>query len=143
MVEPRVYDVADVDVKDEAQRVITAPVSPLGQRFYLKTKDAAAIASPSTLALDPLRKQIPENEEQGIAPLYAFLYVADREEGLVVVGDPKKGVGTLLDGDPQNNFLKRGATFNPEGKLTGAHRVTIAGTYAPMSCAIGGWRLWR
>ena len=95
-------------MKDVSQRVITAPVSPLGQRFYLKTKDAAAIASPSTLALDPLRKQIPENEEQSIAPLYAFLYVADREEGLVVVGDPKTGVGTLLDGDPQNNFLKRG-----------------------------------
>ena len=53
----RVYDVADVDVKDVSQRVITAPVSPLGQRFYLKTKDAAAIASPSTLALDPLRKR--------------------------------------------------------------------------------------
>jgi hypothetical protein len=133
----RVYDVADVDVKDESQRVITAPVSPLGQRFYLKTKDAAAIASPSTLALDPLRKQIPENEEQGIAPLYAFLYVADREEGLVVVGDPKTGVGTLLDGDPQNNFLKRGATFNPDGKLTGAHRITIAGTYAYILCNRG------
>ena len=133
----RVYDVADVDVKDVSQRVITAPVSPLGQRFYLKTKDAAAIASPSTLALDPLRKQIPENEEQGIAPLYAFLYVADREEGLVVVGDPKTGVGTLLDGDPQNNFLKRGATFNPDGKLTGAHRITIAGTYAYILCNRG------
>ena len=83
-------------------------VPPLGQRFYLKTKDAAAIAAPRTLALDPLRKQIPENEEQSIAPLYAFLYVADREEGLIVVpGDPKKGVGTLLDGYLQNNFLKR------------------------------------
>ena len=32
----RVYDVADVDVKDVSQRVITAPVSPLGQRFYLE-----------------------------------------------------------------------------------------------------------
>ncbi len=133
----RVFDVADVDVKDESERVITAPVSPLGQRFYVKTKYATAVASPTTLALDPLRKQIPENEEQGIAPLYAFLYVADREEGLVVVGDPKKGVGTLLDGDPQNNFLKRGATFNPDGMLTGAHRITIAGTYAYILCNRG------
>ena len=133
----RIYDVANVDVKDVSERVITAPVSPLGQRFYLKTKDAAAIASPSTLALDPLRTQIPENEEQSIAPLYAFLYVADREEGLVVVGDPKKGVGTLLDGDPQNNFLKRALAFNPDGKLTGAHRIAIAGTYAYMLCNAG------
>ncbi len=133
----RIYDVAAVDVKDASQRVITAPVSPLGQRFYLKTKDAAAIASPSTLALDPLRKQIPENEEQSIAPLYAFLYVADREEGLVVVGDPKTGVGTLLDGNPQNNFLKRALTFNPDGKLAGAHRITIAGTYAYILCNRG------
>jgi hypothetical protein len=133
----RIYDVANIDVKDVSERVITAPVSPLGQRFFVKTKDAAAIASPSTLALDPLRKQIPENEEQSIAPLYAFLYVADREEGLVVIGDPKTGVGTLLDGNPQNNFLKRGATFNPDGKLTGAHRITIAGTYAYILCNRG------
>jgi hypothetical protein len=133
----RIYDVADVDVKDVSQRVITAPVSPLGQHFYVKTRDAAAIASPSTLALDPLRTQIGENEEQSIHPMYAFLYVADRQEGLVVIGDPKKGVGTLLDGNPQNNFLKRAIAFNPEGKLNGAHRITIAGTYAYMLCDRG------
>ena len=43
-----------------------------------------------------------------------FLYVADKYEGLVVVGDPNPksktpGVSTLLDGDPRNNFLKRAA----------------------------------
>jgi hypothetical protein len=133
----RIYDVADIDVKDVSERMITAPVSPLGQRFYVKTKDAAAIASPSTLALDPLRTPIPENEEQSIAPLYAFLYVADREEGLIVIGDPKKGVGTLLDGNPQNNFIRRAVTFNPDGKLRGAHRITIAGTYAYILCDRG------
>ncbi|MES2390166.1 MAG: multiheme c-type cytochrome [Acidobacteriota bacterium] len=133
----RIFDVANVDVKDISQRVITAPVSPLGQEFYLKTKNAAAIATPSTLALDPLRKQLPENEEQAIAPLYAFLYVADREEGLIVVGDPKSGVGTLLDGNPRNNFLKRAATFNPNGALTGARRITIAGDFAYILCNRG------
>jgi hypothetical protein len=133
----RIYDVANIDVKDVSERMITAPVSPLGQRFYVKTKDAAAIASPSTLALDPLRTEIPENEEQSIAPLYAFLYVADREEGLIVIGDPKKGVGTLLDGNPQNNFIRRAVTFNPDGKLRGAHRITIAGTYAYILCDRG------
>jgi len=133
----RIFDVANVDVKDISQRVISAPVSPLGQRFYLKTKFATAVATPSTLALDPLRTQIAENEEQSIAPLYAFLYVTDKYEGLIVVGDPKKGVGTLLDGDPRNNFLKRAVTFNPEGKLNGAHRITIAGTFAYILCDRG------
>jgi hypothetical protein len=133
----RVFDVANVDVKDESERVTSAPVSPLGQRFYVKTKFATAVASPSTLALDPLRKQLPENEEQGIAALYAFLYVTDKYEGLVVIGDPKTGVGTLLDGDPRNNFLKRATAFNPEGKLNGARRITIAGTYAYILCDRG------
>ena len=32
--------------------------------------------------------QRPENEEQKIHPVYAYLYVTDREEGLVVIGNP-------------------------------------------------------
>jgi len=39
-------------------------------------------------------------------------------------------VGTLLDGENRNNFIKRAVTFNPEGKLKGAENVTIAGTFA-------------
>jgi hypothetical protein len=82
------------------------------------------------------------NEEQSIHPLYAYLYVADKYEGLVVVGDPdpkskSPGVSTLLDGDPRNNFLKRALAFNPDGILTGARRITIAGTYAYMLCDRG------
>jgi hypothetical protein len=54
---------------------------------------------------------------------------------LVIIGTPdlkakSPGVGTLLDGNPANNFLKRGLTFNPGGVLTGARRITIAGTFA-------------
>jgi len=131
----RVYDIANIDNKGFSERMTTAPVSPLGQRFYLPTKNAVAVASPTTLGVDPLRTRIPENEEQPIHLLYGFLYVADKEEGLVVVGNPdlkakSPGVGTLLDGDPTNNFLKRGLAFNPGGALTGAHRITIAGTFA-------------
>jgi hypothetical protein len=93
------------------------------------------VASPTTLGVDPLRRQLPENEEQPIHLLYGFLYVADKEEGLVIIGDPNlksksPGVGTLLDGNPANNFLKRALAFNPGGALTGARRVTIAGTFA-------------
>jgi hypothetical protein len=131
----RIYDIANIDNKGFSQGIITAPVSPLGQRFFVATKNAAAVASPTTLGVDPLRRQLPENEEQPIHPLYGFLYIADKAEGLIVVGDPNfksksPGVSTLLDGNPLNNFLKRALTFNPGGILTGARRIAIAGTYA-------------
>ena len=131
----RVYDIANIDNKGFSEKMTTAPVSPIGQRFYVPTKDAVALASPSTLAVDPLRKRIPENEEQSIHLIYGFLFVADKEEGLVIIGDPNlksrtPGVLTLLDGNPANNFLKRALAFNPGGVLTGARRVTIVGTYA-------------
>src|SRR3984957_11760599 len=131
----RVYDIANIDNKGFSERMTTAPVSPIGQRFYVPTKDAVAVATPTTLGVDPLRAKLKENEEQAIHPLYGFLYVADKEEGLVIIGTPdfkakSPGVGTLLDGNPVNNFLKRGLTFNPDGVLTGARRITIAGTFA-------------
>jgi hypothetical protein len=138
----RAYDVANIDNKNFSERTVTAPVSPLGQRLYVKTKYATAIASPSTLAVDPARTHNPENEEQSIHPLYAFLYVADKYEGLVVIGDPDPksrtpGVSTLLNGDPRDNFLKRALSFNPTGILDGARRITIAGTYAYILCDRG------
>jgi hypothetical protein len=133
----RVFDIADIDVKDDSQRMTTAPVSPLGQQFYVETKFATSLASPSTLALDPLRSQVPENEEQSIHPLYSFLYVTDKYEGLIVIGDPKNGIGTLLDGNPRNNFLRRAITFNPNGILDGARRIVLAGSRAFILCDRG------
>ncbi|HEX5734403.1 MAG TPA: hypothetical protein VF131_16325 [Blastocatellia bacterium] len=138
----RVYDVANIDQKGFSERMTTAPFSPLGQRLYVKTKFATAVASPATIAVDPTRKHYPENEEaqnrddkQAIPLVYAFLYVTDREEGFIVVGNPLDdkngpGVATLLDGNPRNNFIQRAVTFNPDGKLKGANNVVIAGTYA-------------
>ena len=138
----RVYDIANVDNKNFSEKMTTAPVSPLGQKFYVKTKNATAVGSPSTLAVDPLRNHIPENEERPAALMFGFLYVTDSEEGLVVVGDPNlksksPGVLTLLDGNPRNNFLKRALAFNPGGVLNGARRVTIAGHYAYILCNRG------
>ncbi|HEY3170681.1 MAG TPA: hypothetical protein VGK08_06730, partial [Thermoanaerobaculia bacterium] len=123
-----VYDVANVDNKGFSQRIQTAPVSPLGQRLYVRTKDAAGVALPSTMAIDPTRPRLPVNEEPAIHSMYGFVYVADRQEGLILVP-----AATLLDGDPTNNFLERAVTFNPDGKLTGAQSVTIVGTYAYVS----------
>jgi hypothetical protein len=138
----RAFDVANIDNKDFSEKMVTAPVSPLGQRFYVKTKFATAVGSPSTLAVDPLRQHIPANEEQPIALFYGFLYVTDLEEGLVVIGDPNlkgksPGVLTLLDGNPANNFLKKALSFNPGEVLTGARRITIAGHYAYILCNRG------
>src|SRR6185503_1922561 len=123
-----VYDVANIDNKALAERIVTAPVSPLGQRLSVKTKDARWIAAPTTVAVDPARRQNPENQEQAIHPSYAYLYVADAQEGLILIN-----AATLLDGDPRNNFLKRAVAFNPGGVLKGANHVVTAGNYAYVS----------
>jgi hypothetical protein len=130
----RVFDIAFIDHKGFAERITTAPVSPLGQRLYVKTKYATAVASPSTMAPDPTRIHRKENREKAIHPMYAFLYVTDKYEGLILVE-----AGTLLDGDPTNNFLERALTFNPDGLLAGASNITIVGTYGPShkKCPIG------
>ena len=128
----RVYDIANIDNKTLPERIVSAPVSPLGQRFHVKTKDARWIASPTTLGVDPGRRRNPVNEEPEIHLIYGFLYVADYEEGLILIG-----AATLLDGDPRNNFLKRAVTFNPGGILDGATHVVLAGVHAFVSCDRG------
>ncbi len=117
-----VFDVANIDQKGFSERMVSAPVSPLGQRTRVQTRYATAVALPSTLALDPARTRLPENEEQPIDLFYAFVYVSDREEGIV-----GSNVATLVDGNPDNNFLRRDVTFNPDGILTGASYVVAAG----------------
>lgn len=158
----RVYDVAQIDQKGFSERITTAPVSRFGQKFWVKTKYATAVAAPTTLAVDPARWRLrrdgtmidPEsagkltgsardqlvNEEQPIHPLYAYLYVVDKHEGLILVN-----AATLLDGDPLNNYLKRAldpkrnpnGAFNPGGALTDANNITIAGTHAYVTTGHG------
>ncbi len=170
----RVYDVAEIDHKGFSERITTAPVSRFGQRFWVDTKYATAVASPTTLGVDPARwrttadgravdpaeakrlwdswQMLPVkeregkpaplvNEEQPIHPMYAYLYVVDREEGLILVN-----AATLLDGDPLNNYLKRATLtvdeqqtdhFNPGGVLTDANNITIAGTFAYITTGKG------
>jgi hypothetical protein len=119
-----IYDIANLDNKGFSQRIQTAPVSPLGQRFYVRSADATAVAAPSTMALDPTRPQYPVNEEQKIHPMYGYVYFTDRKEGLIVVP-----AATLLDGDPTNNFLERAATCQPRRQADRAENLTIVGTY--------------
>jgi hypothetical protein len=119
-----VFDVANIDQKGFSERIVSSPVSPLGQRTRIQTKYATSLALPSTLALDPARNHLPENEEQPIDLFYAFVYISDRDEGLVI-----SNVATLVDGNPDNNFLKESDTvrFNPNGALTGATFVAATG----------------
>ncbi|HYY93716.1 MAG TPA: hypothetical protein VE713_04295, partial [Pyrinomonadaceae bacterium] len=51
----RVYDVAQIDHKGFSERITTAPVSRFGQKFWVDTKYATAVASPTTLGVDPAR----------------------------------------------------------------------------------------
>jgi hypothetical protein len=127
-----VFDVANIDQKGFSERIVTAPVSPLGQRTYVRTKNATSVILPNTLGIDPLRTRLPENEEQPISPIYAYVFVTDAEEGLVIVN-----AGPLVDGDPANNFLKRDLTFNPDGKLSGAVGGALAGRYLYILCQRG------
>src|SRR5205823_13955406 len=121
-----VYDVANIDNKDFSERITSAPVSPFGQRTYVKTKFASAVALPTTMPMAPTRRTqfIAENEEQPIHPLYRYAYVADREEGLILVD-----VTTLADANPSNNYLTRAVTFNPGGALNGACSIYVAGRW--------------
>jgi hypothetical protein len=156
----RVYDVAQIDQKGFSERITTAPVSRFGQKFWVKTRYATAVAAPTTLAVDPARWRVKAdgsmidpvsasrltgderkqlvNEEQPIHPLYAYLYVVDKFEGLILVN-----AATLLDGDPLNNYLKRALSparypngaFNPGGALDDANNINIAGRYAYVTTA--------
>ena len=128
----RVFDVAFIDYKGFSERITTVPVSPVGHKFHVPTTDARYVAAPTTVAVDPTRKMKPENREQPIHPLFGYLYVADRAEGLILVG-----AATTIDGNPVNNFLKRELTFNPEGLLCGAQYVQIVGHYAYVCCDAG------
>jgi hypothetical protein len=128
----RVLDIAQINQKGFSEKIVSAPVSPLGQDTNVGTKYATAVAAPSTLAVDPARLRMPQNQEQPISPVYAYVYITDHEEGLVL-----STAATLLDGNPSNNFLKRAAQFNPNGILNGAVNLAIAGNYAYILCDRG------
>ncbi|HTH49257.1 MAG TPA: hypothetical protein VMB21_17205, partial [Candidatus Limnocylindria bacterium] len=136
----QVFDIANIDNKGFSERITTAPVSPLGQRLWVRTKFATSVTLPSTLGIDPQRQPYPkteknpefgelytDNEEQPIGLNYAYVYVTDLEEGLVM-----PFVGTLVDGNPDNNFIdgkNQVIRYNPDGKLTGAMHSYMAGNH--------------
>ncbi len=129
-----VFDVANVDNKDFSERIVTAPVSPLGQRTFVPTRFATAVALPTNNPVAPYRNPNPDpaNSEAPMHPIYRYAAVSDREEGLILVN-----VDTLTDRDPANNFLERALTWNPEGKLRGAEGLTLAGHHVYLVGSFG------
>jgi hypothetical protein len=121
----RVYDIFAIANKAVAQRIIPAAISPLGQNVQVKSTDATAVALAANNPMDLSRKSRPENQEQAISPVFRYAFVTDSAEGLIVVD-----INTFSDGEPRNNYIKRDATFNPNGVLTGAQHITVAGNYA-------------
>lgn len=125
----RVYDAASLPNKGFSQRIIRAPFSPLGHDAHVPSKNATCMALPTNQPVAPFKNQGElmrvTNQEQPFHPIYHYAFVVDAEEGLIVVN-----VDTFADGEPRNNFLRRAATWNEGGVLTGARHIVVAGHYA-------------
>lgn len=121
----RVYDIANVGNKGFSERMVTSPVSPLGQDTHVSTENATSFALPTNMTIAPTRKQLPENREQPFHPTYHYAFITDSVEGLIVVN-----IDTLSNFEPRDNFLERALTWNENGILTGARHITLAGATA-------------
>jgi hypothetical protein len=121
----RVYDIANIANKGFSERIVTSPVSPLGQDTHVSSKNATGVALPTNMTVAPFKQQLPENLETPMHPIYHYAFISDSEEGLIVVN-----VDTLQDGEPRNNFLERALTWNEGGILTGARTIYLAGARA-------------
>jgi hypothetical protein len=123
----RVYDVAAIANKGVSEKILTGPVSPLGQNTHVGTQDATCLALPTNQSIAPDRNSSTlmrvTNQEQAMHPIYNYVFVTDSHEGLIAVD-----VNALTDGEPRNNFLHRALTWNDHGILNGARHITIAGT---------------
>jgi hypothetical protein len=151
----RVYDIASISNKGFSERIISAPVSPLGQDTRVSSRNATCMALPTNQPIAPNRNEamattpraqpdgttislLEENQEQRFHPIYNYAVVTDSEEGLYLVN-----VDTFADGEPRNNNLRRavlqgGATaWNENGVLTGARHITLAGNYAYITANVG------
>ena len=121
----RVYDVASVANKGFADAIVSAPFAG---DAHVDSADAACVALPTTQPIAPGRNTAAmraANQEQAFLPIYHYAAVADRKEGLILID-----VDTFSDGEFRNNQLKRAVTWNPEGVLTGARHIVLAGEVA-------------
>ncbi len=135
------YDVASIANKGTSERILKGPFSPLGHDTNVKTRNATCMALPTNQPIAPTRST-PEmrelNQEQPFLPIYNYAAVTDSEEGLILVN-----VNTLADGEFRNNKLTRkvfadgASAWNPDGVLTGARHIVLAGEVAYVTAARG------
>jgi hypothetical protein len=128
------YDVASIANKGTSERILKGPFSALGHDTNVKTTNATCMALATNQPIAPTRST-PEmremNQEQAFLPIYNYAAVTDAVEGLILVN-----VNTLADGEFRNNKLTRktyadGSTaWNPDGVLTGARHIVLAGEVA-------------
>jgi len=145
----RVYDIASIANKGFSERIVSAPVSPLGQDTHVASRNATCMALPTNQPIRPDRNEamattpvtrsdgrtvtlLEENQEQRFHAIYNYAVVTDFEEGLYLVN-----VNTLADGEARNNHLSRAVTWNENGVLAGARHVTLAGRYAYIAATAG------
>ena len=62
------------------ERMVSAPVSPLGQKLYVKTKDATSVALPTTMTIDA-GAQGRAREPRAAGPPHLRLRLRDRPRG--------------------------------------------------------------
>ena len=123
--------------------MVTAPVSPLGQRLYVKTKYATAVAtSHDAGGRSRCARTDPANEEQKIHLMYgvSLRHGQIRRPGRRWQSGPegqKSRRRHAARRQSAEQFHGRALTFNPGGILNGARRITIAGTYAYILCDRG------
>jgi hypothetical protein len=131
----RVYDVASIANKGVSQRIVTAPVGPMGQRTTIASRNATCVALPTNQPIAPQKnteKMQKENLEQPFHPIYNYALITDAQEGLILTD-----VNTLQDGEARNNFLTRALTWNGDGTLKGARHITMGGYYAYIAADAG------
>jgi hypothetical protein len=128
----RVLDAASIANKGFSQKLISAPFSPLGHDTEVESRNATCVALATTQPVHPSRNEgdlmRKANLEQPFLPIYNFAVVTDALEGLFLVD-----INTLADGEFRDNFLRRALTWNPDGRLTGASHLTLAGNLAYIS----------
>ncbi len=127
-----VYDVAAVANKGFADPIVSAPFAGDAQ---VDTTDATCMALPTNQPIAPERNtplMRQANQEQPFLPIYNYAAITDRVEGLILVD-----VNTFADGELRNNRLKRAVTWNPDGVLTGARHIVLAGEIAYITAAKG------
>lgn len=131
----RAYDIASVANKGVSERILTGPFSPLGHDTQVKSTNATCMALATNQPINPA-KNTPEmrsmNQEQPFHPIYNYAFVTDSVEGLILVD-----IGTLADGEPRNNFLRRALTWNEGNILKGATHITLGGHYAYVAADAG------